>query len=85
MPTSTPTATNLAIDMPLLLSVQRAYGFKTKKETVNTALQELKRKKAVEELISMMGTVDWDEDYDYKAQRRYGQAKLEKLYESLDI
>ena len=63
-------ATNLAIDDSLILEAQRVGHHKTKKDAVNTALQEyIKHKKQVE-LFDMFGAVDFDEDYDYKKNRQ---------------
>ena len=81
MPTMTPTT--LSIDQPLLQRVQKAYGFKTKKETVNAALEKMARKKALDDLFALAGKIDWDEE-GHKAQEHYAQQKREKLYESLD-
>jgi hypothetical protein len=75
-----PTTTNLAIDVPLLNSVQKLYGFKTKKETVNTSLREMQRRKAVEELISLMGTIDIDPDF----HSHYKKHEIAKLNQQLD-
>jgi hypothetical protein len=45
-------------------------GFKTKEDTVNLALKEFIARRKYEEIISLFGTVDYDEDYDYKAMRK---------------
>ena len=62
-------ATNLAIDDQLLVSAQDIAGFKTKKETVNQALKEFIQRRKQEEVISLFGTVEYEEDYNYKALR----------------
>ena len=62
-------ATNLDIDDKLLEETVRAWGFKTKKEAVNTALAELLKKKKRLELVEMFGKVEYFPDYDYKKTR----------------
>ena len=63
-------ATNLAIDGGLLSEAQKAGKFKTKKETVNTALQEFIQRRRQEEIIGLFHTVDYDPGYDYKKSRK---------------
>lgn len=62
-------ATNLAIDDNLLILAQKIAGFKTKKDTVNQALTEFIQRRKQEEIISLFGNIDYDEDYDYKSMR----------------
>lgn len=62
-------ATNLAIDDKLLTEAQKISGLKTKKDTVNTALKEFILKRKQEEILPLFGTIEYDEDYDYKALR----------------
>ncbi len=62
-------ATNLALDDNLLKQALALGGLKTKKATVTQALKEFIQRREAEKLISAFGTVDFDEDYDYKAQR----------------
>ena len=63
-------ATYLSINPQLLQEALRIGGLKTKKDTVNLALQEfIQRRKAVE-LIALFGTIDYDPTYDYKQGRR---------------
>ncbi len=63
-------ATNLAINDTLLETAYEIGGFSSKKETVNTALEEFIQRRKSEELIKMFGTVEYDSDYDYKKMRR---------------
>jgi Arc/MetJ family transcription regulator len=63
-------ATNLAIDMELLDAARKAGGFATKKETVNRALAEFVQRRKAMEIIDLFGTVNYDGNYDYKAERR---------------
>jgi Arc/MetJ family transcription regulator len=62
-------ATNLAIDDNLLVTAQSIAGMKTKKETVNQALKEFVQRRRQEEVIDLFGTIEYDEDYDYKEMR----------------
>ena len=62
-------ASNLAIDDSLLVLAQSISGLKTKRETVNRALKEFVQRHKQEEVIDLFGTVEYDEDYDYKELR----------------
>ena len=61
--------TNLAIDDLLLREAQRVGKKKTKKDVVNEALAEYIQRRRQAEIIEVFGTVDYDEEYDYKAGR----------------
>ncbi len=63
-------ATNLAIDDTLLKEAQTIGGHKTKKATVTEALKEYIRNRKQLELLDLFGTIDYDDDYDYKEGRR---------------
>lgn len=62
-------ATNLAIDISLLESAVKIGGLKTKKDTVNLALEEFITRRKTAEIISLFGTIEYDENYDYKQER----------------
>ena len=62
-------ATNLGIDPQLLEKALAIGGQKTKKATVNRALQEFIARRAQERLLDLFGSLDWDDDYDYKRER----------------
>jgi Arc/MetJ family transcription regulator len=62
-------ATNLAIDMKLLGTALKVGGLKTKKDTVNLALEEFVRKRKAAEILSLFGAVKYDLGYDYKKAR----------------
>jgi Arc/MetJ family transcription regulator len=62
-------ASNLDIDHGLLETAKKLGGFKTKKETVNKALEEFVRRQKVNEVIDLFGTVVYEEEYDYKKMR----------------
>ena len=58
--------TNLAIDDDLLKSAQDIGVLKTKKNTVNLALEEFIHRRKQEKIINLFGTIDYDRGYDYK-------------------
>ena len=62
-------ATNLAIDPALLDKALRVGGEKTKKDTVTRALREFIARREQREILELFGTLDWDPEYDYKADR----------------
>jgi Arc/MetJ family transcription regulator len=62
-------ATNLAIDDALLDKALEIGGYKSKKDTVNAALEEFIRRRNAKELIKLFGTVEYDPAYDYKQMR----------------
>jgi Arc/MetJ family transcription regulator len=63
-------ATNLQIDQKLLVKAQRVGGHRTKRETVNAALEEYIQRREQARIIEAFGTVDFDPSYDYKKQRK---------------
>ncbi len=62
-------ATNLALDDRLLNQAVVVGGLKTKKDTVTLALKEFIQRRETEQVIAAFGTVDFDDSYDYKAER----------------
>lgn len=62
-------ATNLAIDDRLILEAQKIGNHKTKKSAVTEALKEYIQRRKQLEIIKIFGKIDYDKDYDYKAQR----------------
>jgi hypothetical protein len=62
-------ATNLAIDDSLLNMALQLGGLKTKKDTVNTALQEFIQRRKMEDVINLFGTIEYDPNYNYKTAR----------------
>jgi hypothetical protein len=62
-------ATNLAINDQLLVSALEIGGFHSKKDTVNAALEEFIQKRKAEDLISLFGQIDYENEYDYKKSR----------------
>lgn len=62
--------TNLALDDQLIDEARRLGGHRTKKQAVNEALEEYVARRKRKEITELFGRVDWDSDYDYKAERR---------------
>ena len=60
---------NLAIDDALLEEARHLGGHRTKKETVNRALKEYIQRRKQKEVVRLFGTIDYGEDYNYKATR----------------
>ena len=63
-------ATNLAIDPDLLNHAVAVSGVRTKKEAVTIALREFIARREQAKIVESFGTLDWDDTYDYKADRR---------------
>ena len=63
-------ATNLALDDRLIEEAQKTGGHRTKKEAVTRALEEYIRRHRQQKILAAFGTVDFDKDYDYKAERK---------------
>ena len=62
-------ATNLSINVQLLNDALLIGGLKTKKDTVNLALEEFIKKRRMVEILSLFGNIEYNEDYDYKKSR----------------
>ena len=62
-------ATNLALDPELLDRALAVSGVRTKKAAVTLALQEFIARREQGQLLDLMGTLEWDDSYDYKAER----------------
>jgi Arc/MetJ family transcription regulator len=62
-------ATNLAIDPELIERALEISGERTKKAAVTKALQEFIARREQKRLVELFGSLEWDTDYDYKAQR----------------
>jgi Arc/MetJ family transcription regulator len=63
-------ATNLAIDDNLLQAALVIGGLKTKKATVNLALDEFIQRRKRQEAVDLFGKVEFDKSYDYKKARK---------------
>jgi hypothetical protein len=62
-------ATNLALDQDLLERAFRVSGEPTKKAAVTRALQEFIARREQRKVAELFGKLDWDVNYDYKAER----------------
>ena len=62
-------ATNLAIDPGLLDRAVLVSGEKTKKAVVTKALQEFIARREQRRVVELMGSLEWDESFEYKAER----------------
>ena len=60
---------NLHLNGPLLATVVKLGKFKTKTQAVNAALEEYVRNHNQSSLIELFGTIDYDENFDYKKLR----------------
>ncbi len=61
---------NLAIDDKLLDEAVRLGKHRTKKATVNEALQEYIQRRKRLTMLKSFGTIDFDPRYDYKSERK---------------
>ena len=62
--------TNIDIDKNLLEEVVKTGRFKTKRAAVNEALVQYLRMSKQADIINLFGKIEYDQDYDYKAERR---------------
>ncbi len=62
-------ATNLSIDPGLIERALEVSGERTKKAAVTKALQEFIARRRQKRLLDLMGKLEWDESYDYRAER----------------
>ncbi len=62
-------ATNLALDPELLDRALAVSGERTKKAAVTKALEEFIARREQRQILQLMGKLDWDPCYDYKAER----------------
>ena len=61
--------TNLAIDDRLIDEARKLGHHRTKKETVNAALDEYISRRKQQAILSLFGAIDYDENYNYKRER----------------
>jgi hypothetical protein len=62
-------ATNLSIDPDLIDRALEVSGERTKKAAVTKALLEFVARRRQKRLLELMGKLEWDEAFDYKAER----------------
>ena len=62
-------ATNLSLDPELLEKALEVSGEKTKKAAVTKALKEFISRREQRRILELFGTLEWDEEYNYKKGR----------------
>lgn len=62
--------TNLDLDDRLIEEARALGQHKTKKDAVTAALDEYVRRRKQQEVVRLFGTIAYEADYDYKAERR---------------
>jgi len=62
-------ATNLSLDPDLLDLALEVSGERTKKAAVTRALEEFILRRKQKRLLDLMGKLEWDKAFDYKAER----------------
>lgn len=63
-------ATNLALDDRLINEARRIGHHKTKRAAVTAALQEYVKCHKQQKILELVGQIEYDPDYDYKALRK---------------
>ena len=63
-------ATNLQIDDSLIQEALELGGHRTKRAVVEEALQDYVSRRKQLQVVDLFGTIDYDEDYNYKVQRK---------------
>ena len=62
-------AINLSLDPDLIKQALEVSGERSKKAVVTKALQEFIARRRQKRLLELMGKLEWDAAYDYKAER----------------
>jgi hypothetical protein len=62
-------ATNLSLDQELLERAFEVSGERTKKAAVTRALQEFIARRRQRRVAELLGKLEWEVSYDYKAER----------------
>jgi hypothetical protein len=62
-------ATNLSIDPGLIERALEVSGERTKKAAVTRALEEFIARRRQKKMLELLGKLEWDSSYDYKAER----------------
>jgi hypothetical protein len=57
-------------DDQLITEAKKLGRHKTKKDAVNAALDEYVRRRKQQKIVSLFGTIDYYENYDYKRERK---------------
>jgi hypothetical protein len=63
-------ATNLALDDRLIEEARKLGNHRTKKDAVTAALDEYVARRKQKDIVKLFGTIEYDENYDYKRERR---------------
>ncbi len=63
-------ATNLALDDSLVNEAKSLGEHRTKRAAVTDALVEYVNRRKRRRILELRGKLDWNPDYDYKAERR---------------
>jgi Arc/MetJ family transcription regulator len=64
--------TNLEIDKSLIKEALELGGHPTKDAVVEQALREYVQRRKQLKILELFGTIEYNDDYDYKQQRRSG-------------
>lgn len=62
-------ATNLALDTKLLEKAMKIGKIRTKRETVNQALREFIERREQKKILTLEGSIEFRNDWDYKKDR----------------
>ncbi len=62
-------ATNLSLDPKLIERAVEVSGERTKNAAVSRALEDFIARRSQKRLIDLMGKLEWDRSFDYKAGR----------------
>jgi hypothetical protein len=62
-------ATNLSLDPDLIERALKVSGERTKKAAVTRALEEFIARRRQKRIVELMGKLEWDNSFDYKAER----------------
>ena len=62
-------ASNLALDPKLLERALKISGERTKKAAVTKALEEFIARRSQKKMLDLMGSLEWDDTNNYKAER----------------
>lgn len=63
-------ATNLEINRELIQEALKLGGHKTKRAVVEAALQEYVQRRKQLAITELFGTIEYEDNYDYKQQRQ---------------
>jgi Arc/MetJ family transcription regulator len=62
--------TNLALDDKLVEEAKRLGKHRSKRDAVNEAILEYVARRKPRGIVRLFATMDWNPEYDYKAERR---------------